>query len=101
MKALKRFAFRVISRLRKVIEPNFTASQYPLYTSTSMHVRHPDSYDDTLAGQRRGDYQDDFLAGYPRRQDPNATCAGFPRRAGIVAGHGWRIPTPPRLPVYD
>jgi hypothetical protein len=101
MKALKRFAFRVISPLRKVIEPDLTASHYPLYTSTSMHVRHPDYYDDTLAGQRRGEYQDDFLAGYPRRQDPNATCAGFPRRAGIVGGHGWRIPTPPRLPVYD
>jgi hypothetical protein len=101
MKALKRFASWAIFRLRKVMEPDFTASQNPLHSTVSMHVRHPDSYDDTLAGQRRGEHQDDFLAGYPRRQDLNATCAGFPRRAGIVAGHGWRIPTPPRLPVYD
>ncbi len=101
MKTLKRFAFRVIARLRKVIEPDFTASHYPLYPSASTYVHHPDYYDDTIAGQRRGEYQDDFLAGYPRRQDPNATCAGFPRRAAMVVGHGWRIPTPPRLPVYD
>ncbi len=101
MKTLKRLASRVISRLRKVVEPDFTASHYPLHSTASMHVRHPDFYDETFAGQRRGEYQDDFLAGYPRRQDPNATCAGFPRRAAMVVGHGWRIPTPPRLPVYD
>jgi len=102
MKALKRFASWITSRLRKINEPDFTASQNPLHSTVSMHVRHPDYYSDApLAGQHRGEYQDDFLAGYPRRQDPNATCAGFPRRAGMVAGHGWRIPTPPRLPVYD
>ncbi|HYT37562.1 MAG TPA: hypothetical protein VEL49_10315 [Ktedonobacteraceae bacterium] len=99
MKALKRFASWAIFRMRKVIEPDLTASHYSLHSSS--YAPHPDYYDDTVAGQRRGEYQDDFLAGYPRRQDPNATCAGFPRRAGIVVGHGWRIPTPPRLPVYD
>ena len=99
MKALKRFASWAIFHVRKVIEPDLTASHYSLHSSS--YVPHPDYYDDTVAGQRRGEYQDDFLAGYPRRQDPNATCAGFPRRAGIVVGHGWRIPTPPRLPVYD
>ena len=101
MKTLKRFTVRVVARLRRLIEPDFTASQYPVYSTASMHVRHPDSYNDTLPGQHRGEYRDDFLAGPPRHQNPNATCAGFPRRAGIVAGHGWRIPTPPRLPVND
>ena len=101
MKTLKRFAVLVIARLRRVIEPDFTASHYPGYSTASMHVRHPDSYNDTIVNQSRGDYQDDFLAGPPRRQNSNATCAGFPRRAGIVVSHGWRIPTPPRLPVND
>jgi hypothetical protein len=101
MKTLKRFATRVIARLRKVFEPDFTASQYPVHSTASMHVRHPDSYNDTITNQSRGGHQDDFLAGPPRRQNPNATCVGFPRRAGIVASHGWRIPTPPRLPVND
>ena len=101
MKTLKHFAMWAIARLRKVIEPDFTAAHYPEHLTASMHVRHPDYYNDTFAGHRRGEYQDDFLAGYPRQQNPNATCAGFPRRAGIVVGHGWRIPTPPRLPVDD
>ena len=101
MKTLKHFALWVITRLHRVIEPDFTASQYPIHSTASMHVRHPDFYNDTFTVQHRGEYQDDLLAGPPRRQNPNATCAGFPRRAGIVASHGWRIPTPPRLPVND
>lgn len=101
MQILKRFASWVISRLHRVIEPNFTASQYPAHPTASIHVRHPDYYNDTVAGQHRGEYQDDFLAGYPRHHDPNETCAGFPRRAIMTVVHGWRIPTPPRLPVDD
>jgi hypothetical protein len=101
MRTLKHFARWAITRLRRVVEPDFTADQYPTYSTASMHVRHPDTYNDTIVNQGRGDYQDDFLAGPPRRQNPNATGAGFPRRAGIVAAHGWRIPTPPRLPVND
>ena len=101
MNTFKRFALRVSARLHRVIEPDLTASHYPMHDNASMHVRHPDYYNDTLPGQHRGENQDDFLAGYPRQRNPNATCAGFPRRAGIVASHGWKIPTPPRLPVYD
>jgi hypothetical protein len=99
MKAFKRFVSWCVSQVRRVIEPDFTATHYP--SLTYVHTRYPDFYDDTLPGQRRGEYSDDFLAGHPRRHDPNETCAGFPRRAAITFGHGWRIPAPPRLPVYD
>ena len=101
MKTLKRFVGRIIARLHRIIEPDFTASHYPMHSPASMHVRHPDYYNDTIINQSRGDYQDDFLAGPPHHQNPNVTCAGFPRRAGIVATHPWRIPTPPSLPVND
>jgi hypothetical protein len=90
MKAFKRFVSWCVSQVRRVIEPDFTATHYP--SLTYVHTRYPDFYDDTLPGQRRGEYSDDFLAGHPRRHDPNETCAGFPRRAAITFGHGWRIP---------
>ena len=101
MKTLKRFVGRIIARLHRIIEPDFTASHYPMHSTASMHVRHPDYYNDTIINQSRGDYQDDFFAGPPRHHEPNETCSGFPRRAAMVVGHGWRIPTPPGLPVND
>ena len=99
MKTFKRFVFWGIAHVRRVIEPDFTASHYPSLAHS--YACHPDYYNDTLPGQRRGEYGDDFLAGHPRRHDPNETCAGFHRRTSMIVGHGWRIPTPPRLPVYD
>ena len=99
MKALKRFVTRVVSNLRKIMEPDFTATHYSSYIST--HSRHEDALDLSLPGIPRGTGQDDYLAGYPHRTHQNAPLAGFPARAGMVAGHGWRMPTPPRLPVED
>ena len=99
MSILQRFARWTVSRLHRLIEPDFGADHYPLYTS--VQVRHPDDRQDALPNQPRGNYQDDFLAGVPRSHRPNAPLAGFPRRSAMVAMHGWRIPTPPQLPVYD
>ena len=100
MKVLKGCFSWMIARVRWMSEPDFGADHFPGYAYT--HTRHPDYYDDSIhAGQRRGDYADDYLAGGPRGQGGNASLAGFPRRQGMVSKHGWRIPTPPRLPVYD
>ena len=100
MKVLKGCFSWIIARVRWISEPDFGADHFPGYAST--HTRHPDYYGDSIhAGQRRGDYADDYLAGGPRSQGGNAPLAGFPRRQGMVSKHGWRTPTPPRLPVYD
>ncbi len=64
-------------------------------------VRYPDDRQDALPNQPRGNSADDFLAGIPRSVAPNETLAGFPHRTAMVYRHGWRIPAPPRLPVYD
>jgi hypothetical protein len=99
MNSLKHLIWQIIARVQRVLKPDFTATHYPLHACTQ--ARYPDFFDEALPGQRRGESADDFLAGYPRRHDPNEICAGFPRRASMVAQHGWRIPAPPGLPVYD
>ena len=99
MRTLKRFVMWIVSRVRKVIEPDFTVAHYPAHASA--HVRYPDYRHDGLPNRPRGNYREDFLGGVPPSQDPNATLAGFPRRTIMVAYHGWSIPTPPQLPVYD
>lgn len=99
MTLFKRFSSWIIALAHRLFEPDFGADHFPLYTSTP--VRHPDYRQDALPNQPRGNSQDDFLAGVPRPHDPNATLAGFPRRSAMIAHHGWSIPTPPRLPVYD
>lgn len=94
---------RLIQRCRAwvayVVTPDFTVTHYPMHVGTQ--VSRPDFFHDTLPAQRRGERADDFLAGHPHRHDPNEVCAGFHRRATMIAIHGWRIPAPPRLPVYD
>ncbi len=99
MKALKRLASWVISHFSRVAEPDFTASHAG--SRSSSHVRHADYLDLTLPSIPRGAQQDDYLAGYPRHKHPNEPLAGFPARAGMIAGHGWKMPSPPRLPVED
>jgi hypothetical protein len=74
-------------------------AHYHIHTTTP--TRLPDFRSDGLVIRPRGNYSDDFMAGVPGAPDPHATMAGFPRRSIMIAYHGWRIPTPPRLPVYD
>ncbi|HEX7733675.1 MAG TPA: hypothetical protein VF458_02385 [Ktedonobacteraceae bacterium] len=95
----KHFVSWTIASWRRIVEPDFGADHYPLHAGAP--VRHPDDRQDALPNQPRGYTSDDFLAGIPRSVAPNETLAGFPRRAAMVYYHGWRIPTPPRLPVYD
>jgi hypothetical protein len=65
------------------------------------HVRYSDSLDLTLPGVARGTSQDAFLAGYARRKHPDDPTLVFPSRSALVVGHGWRVPGPKPLPVYD
>jgi hypothetical protein len=90
---------RVVACWHRLVEPDFGADHYPLHIFAP--VRYPDDRQDALPNQPRGNSADDFLAGIPRSVAPNETLAGFPHRAAMVYRHGWRIPTPPRLPVYD
>lgn len=100
MKGLKDCFSWMNAWVHSLSEPDFGADHFPGYISTQ--TRHPDYYDDSIhPGQRRGDYADDYLAGGPRGPRGNAPLAGFPSRQGMVSKHGWRIPVPPRLPVYD
>lgn len=100
MKVLKRCFSWIVAQVRRIIEPDFGADHFPGYASPP--TRYPDYYNDSInAGQCRGDYADDYLAGGPRGQGENSPLAGFPRRQAMLAHHGWNIPTPPRLPVYD
>jgi hypothetical protein len=99
MNILQRMILRCKAWVGYVLKPDFTATHYPIHACT--RAPYPDFFNETLPGQRRGESADDFLAGYPHRHDPNETCAGFHRRTTMIVIHGWRIPTPPRLPVYD
>jgi len=99
MNMLQRVILRCRAWVEYVVKPDFTATHYPIHASTQ--APNADFFNNALPGQRRGESADAFLAGYPQRHDPNETCAGFPRRAVMIAVHGWRIPAPPRLPVYD
>lgn len=100
MKVLKRFFSWIIAQVRRIIEPDFGADHFPGYTYA--HSHYPEYSSDPLAMRGPlGSYADDYLAGGPRGQHTNAPLAGFPRRQGMVVGHGWNMPTPPRLPVYD
>jgi hypothetical protein len=99
VRIVKRFGQWIVSVVRKLIEPDFSAAHYPLHTTTP--TRYPDLRSDGLVIQPRGHASEDFLAGMPSAPNPNATMAGFPRRSIMIAYHGWRVPTPPQLPVYD
>lgn len=99
MNGFKHFISWAIARWRWLMSPDFGADHYPLHTFAP--VRHPDDRQDALPNQPRGNSADDFLAGTPRPAGPNETMSGFPRRSLMVAYHGWHVPTPPKLPVYD
>lgn len=99
MNTFTRLVSWAMDRWRSISAPDFGADHYPLHTFTP--VRHPDDRQDALPNRPRGETPDEFLAGVPRSAGPNVTLAGFPRRSMMVAYHGWNIPTPPRLPVYD
>ncbi len=83
MKTFIRIARLVVSYLNARNEPDFASTHIPA-------VHHPHSQgDEYLAGMSRRARQDDHLA-------------GFPRRAGMIASHGWKIPSPSgKLPVDD
>jgi len=97
VKALKRFASWVVSRLFGTAESGFLPSHH----LTHYGPRREDHPSDTPFGLSRGAHQEDYLAGYPRHAYQEDHLAGFPRRAAIEAVHSWKIPRPPRLPVDD
>jgi hypothetical protein len=82
MKKIILKARRVLSYLYARNEPDFASTHIP-------KVQHP---------HWQGD---EYLAGMPRRARHDDHLADFPSRPAVVAKHGWKIPSPPRLPVDD
>lgn len=99
MNILKRWANWLRLEWRKVL----TSDTHPLHPLSReySHARQSDFLPLTLPGIARGTSQDDFLAGYPRRKHPDDPTSAFPSRVALVVGHGWRVPGPKPLPVYD
>jgi hypothetical protein len=85
MKMLNRFANWLVSHLFTGAMPDYTPSR-PL--SRYDHVRHEN-------------FHDDYLAGYPRRARQDDYLADFPSRPIVNVVHGWKPPSPSRLPVDD
>ena len=99
MNILKRWADWLRFEWSKVATSDSSTLQ-PLSRDYS-HAHQSDFLTLTLPGVARGTSQDAFLAGYPRRKHPDDPTSAFPSRVALVVGHGWRIPGPKPLPVYD
>ncbi len=99
MKMLKLWLAWLRSEWRKIVQSDSPTLQPP--SRHYSHVRYSDTLDLALPGIARGTSQDAFLAGYPRRKHPDDPTSVFPSGATLYVGHGWKVPGPKSLPVYD